>query len=95
MTINQWNILPLLIASGLLIASLVTVFLDASWEKYAYELAFVFGGFVAFVFSDTFSEFTSRYGWTREQVLQSPAWYVRIFGALALLICSNEILGII
>ena len=95
MTINARNILPLLIALGLLIASFVVVIQDASWEKHAYELAFVFAGFVMFVFSDTFAEYTSRYGWTRDQILQSPSWYVKICGAISLLVSANIILEII
>ena len=94
MTIHKWNILPLLIALGLLVGSFVTVFVNGGWEKYAYELAIVFGGFFMFVFSDTFSDFTSSYGWTRDQIWQSPVWYIRIIGGLILLISANEILGI-
>lgn len=94
MTIHKWNILPLLIALSLLVGSFVTVFVNGEWERYVYELALVFGGFVMFVFSDTFSDFTSSYGWTRDQIWQSPAWYIRLVGGLLLLVCSNEILGI-
>lgn len=95
MTINKWNILPLLIALGLLIASFSNAAINSSWDQNLYELIFVFGGFMAFVFSDTFAEYTSHYGWTRDQILQNPVWYVKICGAILLLVYSNMILGII
>ena len=95
MTINKWNILPLLIALGLLIASFASAAINNSWGQYVYELIFVFGGFMAFAFSETFADYTSHYGWTRDQILQNPTWYVKICGAILLLIYANTILGII
>lgn len=49
------------------------------WEQ-ATTLAVAFGGLVAIVFSDEWSEYTGRYGMTRDQFRTQPSWFVRIWG---------------
>ena len=95
MTINKWNLIPLVVALGLVIAAFTKVAIDGSWSTYPYELLMVFGGFVAFVFSDVFSDFTGDYGWTRQQWRQDPVWYVRLCGGLMLVMSANRILGVV
>ena len=43
-------------------------------------LVVAFGGLIAVVFSDEWSEYTGRYGMTRDQFRTQPAWFVRISG---------------
>lgn len=95
MTINKWNVLPLLIALGLLIGSFVKVAVHGTWTAHLYELAFVLAGFCAFCFSEQFAAFTGNYGWTREQWYQDPDWAVKLAGGITLLVCSNMILDLI
>lgn len=49
------------------------------WEELT-TLVVAFGGLIAVVFSDEWSEYTGRYGMTRDQFRTQPAWFVRISG---------------
>ena len=43
-----------------------------------------FAGLVAFVGSEEWSEWTGRYGWTRQQWWMTPSWYIRMTGGIML-----------
>ena len=47
-------------------------------------MIFAFGGFVAVVASDEFSDWTGRYGFTRAQWFTTPSSYIRLLGGIAL-----------
>jgi hypothetical protein len=51
-------------------------------------MIFAFGGFVAVVTSEEFSEWTGRYGLTRAQWLMTPDWFIRFVGGISLLYCT-------
>ena len=95
MTITKWNIAPLLIALGLLVGSFIKVAINGQWSSEWDALALVLAGFVMLSFSETFAEYTGHYGWTREQWLQSPTWYVKLFGGILLAYHANGILNLV
>ena len=51
-------------------------------------MIFAFGGFVAFVASEEFSDWTGQYGFTRSQWYTTPSWYIRLVGGIALVYCT-------
>ncbi len=51
-------------------------------------MIFAFGGFVAVVASEEFSDWTGHYGFTRAQWFSTPSWYIRLVGGIALVYCT-------
>ncbi|NLF08431.1 MAG: hypothetical protein GX594_10690 [Pirellulaceae bacterium] len=51
-------------------------------------MIFAFGGFVAVVASEEFSDWTGRYGFTRKQFFTTPEAYIRIGGGIVLVYCT-------
>jgi hypothetical protein len=49
-------------------------------------IALAFGGLVMFIASEEFSEWSGRYGASRQHWLMTPAWYIRLVGGV-LLVC--------
>jgi hypothetical protein len=49
---------------------------------------FAFGGFVAVVGSEEFSDWTGHYGLTRAQWFTTPSRYIRMVGGFALIYCT-------
>jgi hypothetical protein len=47
-----------------------------------------FGGFVAVVASEEFSDWTGHCGFTRAQWFTTPSWYIRIVGGIVLGFCT-------
>ena len=47
-----------------------------------------FGGFVAVVASEEFSDWTGHYGLTRAQWLTTPSWWIRLIGGIVLVYCT-------
>lgn len=66
MVLGPWTILGGLIGFALLVIAFISVAVDGTWEQHIQPLLIGFGGLVAFVFSETFAEFTGHYGLTRE-----------------------------
>ena len=46
------------------------------------------GGFVMFVASEEFSDWTGGYGFTRQQWYTTPSWYIRLVGGIMLVACT-------
>ena len=49
-------------------------------------IALAFGGLVMFIASEEFSEWSGRYGLSRQHWLMTPSWYIRLVGGI-LLVC--------
>jgi hypothetical protein len=47
-------------------------------------VVFAFGGLVAFIASDEWSDWTGRYGLTRQRWIMLPPWFVRGIGGIVL-----------
>ncbi len=47
-------------------------------------IALAFGGLVMFIASEEFSEWSGRYGVSRQHWLMTPAWYIRLVGGILL-----------
>ena len=88
------NIIVGIIALAILGAVVARIAVDGSWEDQVKLLLVAFGGFVAFVFSETFAEYCGHYGWTRSQWYQSPAWFIKFAGAVLLLGAAQRVLHI-
>lgn len=58
----------------------------ADWQGRMIQILLAFGGMVMVVASDEFSDWTGRYGWTRNQWLQYPGWSVKFFGIILLVL---------
>jgi hypothetical protein len=56
----------------------------ADWEGRLIQVLLAFGGMVMVVASDEFADWTGRYGWTRNQWLQYPGWFVKLVGIILL-----------
>jgi hypothetical protein len=54
------------------------------WQGRISQILLAFGGMVMVVASDEFSNWTGRYGWTRNQWLQYPGWFVKFLGIVLL-----------
>ncbi len=48
------------------------------------SMVFAFGGFMAVVASEEFSEWSGQCGFTRAQWFSTPTWYIRLVGGIAL-----------
>jgi hypothetical protein len=47
-------------------------------------IALAFGGLVAFIASEEWSDWTGQYGLSRQQWFSTPAWIVRVIGGIML-----------
>ena len=47
-------------------------------------VVFAFGGLVAFIASDEWSDWTGHYGLTRQHWLRMPPWFIRVIGGIVL-----------
>jgi hypothetical protein len=77
-----------LLAVAVFAADLVRYIRLAEWEQRLTPFAIAAFGFVSFVASEEVSEWTGRYGWTRQQWWQDPPSYIRFTGGVMLIVAT-------
>ena len=77
-----------MVAFAVLVAAVVRYVRLAQWEQQLVPFAVAAFGFVCVVASDEVSDWTGRYGWTRQTWRQYPAYFVRFAGGVALAVAT-------
>ncbi len=77
-----------MVAFAIFVAALTRYVQLAKWEQHLVPFAVASFGFVCVVASDEVSDWTGRYGWTRQQWWQYPPNFVRFAGGVALVVAS-------
>lgn len=93
MPITWWTVLAAGSAVALFGAAVLKVASTGAWEDQLEHVLMAFGGLIAFLFSESFAEWSGNYGLTRKQWIQRPEWAIRFGGAVLLLISAGTILG--
>jgi hypothetical protein len=93
MALNWWTVLIAALALLLFGAAVLRVANSGAWEEELEHVLLAFGGLIALLFSESFAEWTGRYGLTRKQWYQHPDWAIRFGGGVLLLIGAGTILG--
>jgi hypothetical protein len=77
-----------MVALAVLIAAVVRYVQLGKWEQLLVPFAIAAFGFVCVIASEEVSDWTGRYGWTRQQWWQYPGTVVRFAGSIALVVAT-------